>query len=223
MRARTVAALGVAGALMVGAAGTAISDEVFESPAEGQQFQYFGPARDASDPDQPESMDNDVARFDTTTGAPVGMTRKVDERVFELDNQLGFKYFMANRNCGAGSPRIQLAVDEDGDGTADGNLHGHVEPPTFACATGKWVYQDLTDDLLRWEIGAGLSGSGGFPYKSWSQVEAVLGSAMVVRGSLIEDSQAFKVDNRGIAYYDLVSIGNRTFEDHNDTADTGTP
>lgn len=223
MRARTMAALGVAGVLIVGAAGTAISDEVFESGAEGPQFQYFGPARDAADPDQPESMDNDVALFDTTSGAPVGLTRKVDERVLELDNQLGFKYFMLDRQCGAGSPRMQLAVDLDGDGVSDGVIHGHIRPPYTSCEDEQWVYEDLTDDLPRWEITGTLPGARAFPFYTWTEVEGLLGGALVTRGTLIEDSQAFAVANRGHAFYDLVSIGNRTFEDHNDTADTGTP
>ena len=209
--------LGAVAALVPGA--VAISADVFES--QGQKFHYFGPATDATDPDQPESSDNDVARFDTTGEAPVGMTRKVDETVFALDNQLHFKYFLQNRTCGAGSPRIQLAVDTDGDGDVEGNLHGHVRPPYSACPPDKWVFEDLTDDELRWEIGAGLPGSRSFPYYTWTEVEGLLGAAIVRRGTLIEDSHAFSPANKGVAYYDNVQIGNQDFEDHNDSANTG--
>ncbi|HEX2038689.1 MAG TPA: hypothetical protein VHF47_03035 [Acidimicrobiales bacterium] len=214
---RRVLVVVVAAVLLLGAAATAVSSDLFESPSEGQQFQYFGTAFDDTDPDQAESSDNDVAHFDTTSGLPVGLRRNVGELVRELDNQLGFRYFMANRSCGAGSPRVQLAVDTDGDGVANGNLHGHVRPP-YTCAEDKWVYEDLTDDELRWEVGVGLPGTRAFPHRTWTEIEALLGNALVLTGALIEDSQAFAESNRGHAYYDLVSIGNRTFEDHNDTA-----
>lgn len=178
-----------------------------------QQFHYFGDAEDAFDPENP---DNEVAQFDTTSGAPVGMWRKVKETVAELDNQLGFKYFMSNRSCGAGSPRIDLGLDTNFDGRADAFLEGHVQP-NFVCLLNKWTYQDLTDDLPRWGS-RGLAGGPGNVYAPWSAVEAGFGSVPVVYGQLVEDSQSFKLDNRGIAFYDLVSIGNHTFEDHSDSA-----
>ncbi|HEV2812636.1 MAG TPA: hypothetical protein VGW10_05225 [Solirubrobacteraceae bacterium] len=210
---------GIVAALVPGT--IAVGSSLFES--QGQQFHYFGPATDATDPDQPESSDNDVARFDTTGVAPVGMTRKVDETVFALDNQLEFKYFYVGRSCGAGSPRIQLAVDVDGDGDTEGNLHGHVRPPYSACAMNKWVFEDTTDDERRWEIGAGLPGARPFPFYTWTEVEGLLGAATVRRGSLIEDSHAFSPANKGEAFYDRVQIGNEHFEDHNDSANTGVP
>jgi hypothetical protein len=220
MRRRSVVIVVAVAALMLGATTMAVSSDLFEGPSEGQQFKYFGPAFDDTDPDQetPGVDDNDVAHFDTTGEAPVGMFRNVGELVWELDNQLGFKYFLVNRTCGAGSPRIQLAVDEDGDGVADGNLHGHVRPPWANCPSGKWVYEDLTDDELRWEVGVGLTGARAFPFRTWTEIENLLGPATVLSGMLVEDSHAFSAANKGHAYYDLVTIGNRTFEDHNDSA-----
>lgn len=232
MRRRSLVVGIIAAVLVLGLGAVAMSAGPFEQPAEGQQFLYFGPAEDGSDPDMPESTDNDVAHFDTTSGEPVGMFRRLGqpgsdagEQVFELDNQLGVKYFLESpRQCGAGSPRIQLAVDEDGDGSPDGNLHGHIpDPPAYNnnCPNDKWVYVDLADDEPRWEIGPGLTGARAFPFYTWTEVEGFLGPAFVTEGMLIEDAQAFKGDNRGIAFYDLVSIGNRTFEDHNDSGERG--
>jgi hypothetical protein len=210
MRKTIGAALGAALLLVftVGTAGTA-SPPREES---GQKFHFVGNATDALDP---ENQDNEVARFDTTSGAPVAMIRNVDELVRELDNQLGFKYFMQNRNCGAGSPRIDLGLDTNDDGRADAFLEGHVQPD-FLCVPNKWIYQDLTDDLPRWGS-RGLTGGPGNVYAPWEVVEAGFGSVNVVYGQLIEDSQSFKLDNRGIAFYDLVSLGNVTFEDHTDS------
>jgi hypothetical protein len=178
-----------------------------------QHYLLYGDATDAADPQNP---DNDVVQFNTTAGGPVFMFRNMNEVVAELDNQLELKYYMQNRNCGAGSPRIDLGLDTNGDGRADAFLEGHVED--FVCPNqNTWVYEDLTDDLPRWGS-RGLSGGPGPAYEPWDAIEAEFGAVPVVYGMLVEDSQVFKADNRGIAYYDLVSIGNFTFEDHSDTA-----
>jgi hypothetical protein len=232
-RARIPLLIGCTGALVLSFSAVAFSQPPsptppFEQPSEGFPFAYFGAAEDAADPDQPEASDNDVAHFDTTGEEPVGMFRKLGqpgsqagETVFGLDNQLGFKYFFVDRTCGGGSPRIQLAIDLDGDGDSEGNLHGHVSPPWAGCEMEEWVYENLTDDQLRWEVGAGLPGSRPFPFFTWDEIETAFGTASVLEGSLVEDAHAFSAPNRGDAFYDLVSIGNRTFEDHNDSAQRG--
>ena len=186
-----------------------------ESPA--PKFLLFGNAADAVDPQNP---DNEVVLFNTTSGAPVLMFRKVFETVAELDNQLEFKYYMQNRNCGAGSPRIDLGLDTNNDGRADAFLEGHVQPDFLCPNQNMWAYQDLTDELPRWGS-RGLTGGPGPGYVPWRVIEAAFGAVPVVYGMLVEDSQIFKPDNRGIAYYDLVSIGNRTYEDHSDSARCG--
>jgi hypothetical protein len=211
MRRKVFAAVALAGVIVTTVA--AGSSRFFEPS--GQQFRYFGDARDWTDPQN--RGENDVVRFDTTSGEPVRMTRKVRELVRELDNQLEFKYYMKDRNCGAGSPRIDLALDTNDDGRRDAFLEGHVQPDFLCPVQNTWVYQDLTDDLPRWGS-RGLPGGPGNVYAPWSAVETAFGGVEVLYGMLVEDSQAFKVDNRGIAFYDLVSIGNRTYEDHRDSA-----
>ena len=214
-RVKVALVVGVVAALIPGT--IAIGANVFES--QGQQFHYVGPATDAVDP-QNSGADNDVARFDTTSGAPVAMARKMKERVRDLDNQLEFKYFMQNRNCGAGSPRIDLGLDTNGDGSADAFLEGHVQP-NFVCPNqNEWVFQDLTDQLPRW-ASRGLTGGPGNTFVPWETLEQTFGDVPVVFGQLVEDSQAFKPDNRGIAFYDSVQLGNQDFEDHNDSANSG--
>ncbi len=202
-----VAGAGLLVATLVGGVGGA------EAP--NQQFRLYGPAGDAVDPHNP---DNEVVIFDTTSGAPVFMFRPVHELVAELDNQIEFKYYMQDRNCGAGSPRVDLFLDINNDGRVDGVLEGHVQPD-FACPNqNTWVYQDLTDDVPRWGSRGGLPGGPGNFYAPWDAVEATFAGATVLFGMLVEDSQAFKADNRGIAYYDLVTIGNKTYSDHSDSA-----
>ena len=84
------------------------------------------------------------------------VSRRLNVKIHQLDNMLEFKAYFQNRSCGGGSPRIQLAVDLDGDGVSDGNLHGHWPPPPFSgCLPNRWAYNDLTDELPRWEIGSG--------------------------------------------------------------------
>ena len=204
----TLATLTLLLGTMVGGVGGA------EAP--NQKFRLYGTAADVVDPQNP---DNEAVLFDTTSGEPVLMFRTMNELVVELDNQLEFKYYMQNRNCGAGSPRITLGVDDDEkDKTADFFLHGHVQPD-FACPNqNTWVYQDLTDNAPRWET----TGPAPTPLPAfanpWDTVETAFGGMTVVFGLLVEDSQVFKADNRGHAYYDLVTIGNHTYTDHSDAA-----
>jgi hypothetical protein len=142
-----------------------------------------------------------------------------------LDNQLGLKYFFVEpRTCGGGSPRITLLVDSDGDGDTDFAAHGHVNPPVYtACIQDKWVYEDLADDMPRWEVtpGGAVPGIPVFPLSSWEALEAAITAAFpthkILAGFLVDDSCSFFAAACGKAYYDLVTIENRTLEIWQDT------
>jgi hypothetical protein len=147
-----------------------------------------------------------------------------------LDNQLGLKYyFVAPRTCVGGSPRITLLIDGDGDGNFDFAAHGHVNPPALAgCLPNKWVYENLTDDLGRWEI----TGPQVVPtvppnaYVPWevleSGVTATFPNHKVLAGFLLDgESCSFNALGCGKAYYDLVTIENRTLENDQDTVKNG--
>jgi hypothetical protein len=146
-------------------------------------------------------------------------------RITALDNQLGLKYyFQAPRTCGAGSPRLTLLIDSDGDGEFNFAAHGHVNPPVYtACVVNKWVYENLTDDLLRWEVtpGGAVPGVPVFPFVPWETLEAAVTTAFpnhkVLAGFLVEDSCSFFPAACGKAYYDLVTVENRTLEIWQDT------
>ncbi|HEV3475539.1 MAG TPA: hypothetical protein VG602_09250 [Actinomycetota bacterium] len=185
------------------------------------KFQLFGLlAEDGFDPQNPT---NEVVHVNTTDGQPVGVIRDLHGvPLATLDDQLEFKYYMEDRECGAGSPRIMLILDTNNSGkfeeTEDTFLHGHIKPP-YVCLPDEWVHEDLTDSLPRWEGGP----FGNFPLDPWPAVEAALGATPVLFGFLIEDSQVFAPQNRGNAYYDSLAIGNRTLEDHSDTARNCSP
>jgi len=145
-----------------------------------------------------------------------------------LTNQIGLKYyFVAPKSCGAGSPRVTLLIDGDGNGTTDFAAHGHVNPPVYsACVTNKWRYEDLTDDMPRWEVtGATVPGIPVFPFTPWKAAAAAITAAFpnnrVVAGFLIDgESCSFGVAaNCGKAYYDLLTIENRTLEIWQDTVE----
>src|SRR5688572_32043757 len=107
--------------------------------------------RDDIDPENPT---NDTISIDTTGGV-VGLAfRNLPPgiKITALDNHLDLKYFFESRSCAAGSPRVTLLIDSDGDGDFNFAAHGHVNPPAFAaCLAEMWIYENLTDNLKRWE------------------------------------------------------------------------
>jgi hypothetical protein len=146
-------------------------------------------------------------------------------KITALDNQLGLKYyFVAPRTCGGGSPRVTLLVDGDGDGDTDFAAHGHVNPPVYtACIENKWIYEDLADDLPRWEVtpGGAVPGIPVFPFSPWESLEGAIAAAFpnhrITAGFLVDDSCSFFPAACGKAHYDLLTIENRTLEIWQDT------
>ena len=146
-------------------------------------------------------------------------------RIGAFTNQLGLKYyFVSPRTCGGGSPRITLLVDSDGDGDTDFAAHGHVNPPVYtACIQDKWKHEDLADDLPRWEVtpGGAVPGVPVFPFTPWKTFAAAVTTAFpdhkILAGFLVDDSCSFFAAACGKAYYDLVTIENRTLEIWQDT------
>jgi len=147
-------------------------------------------------------------------------------KITALTNQLGFKYyFVAPRSCGGGSPRVSLQVDSNGDGQPDFTLHGHVNPLLnyAGCPSDKWVYEDLGDDLPRWEVtpAGAVPTVGPYPYAPWKTMAAAVTAAFpnhkILSGYLVDDSCSFFPLACGKAYYDLLTIENRTLEIWQDT------
>lgn len=229
MHRRLFLSLLAAGALvLMTVPGAAARHEGSGEPKQGGKSKLFGTAQDDVDP---ESEWNEVVSCDTKTGAPCGLNRKTNKlKVAMLDNELELKMYFVDRTCNAGSPREVVVIDVDGQGRDfDLVLDGHVgAPPNFTgCPPNMWQYQDLTDNLPRWDVRALTAGSqptGTAPnvYLPWDTVEAAVSSSFPNHSvhllRLVDDSGAFSPLAQGCAYYDVISLGPRTVTDWSDTA-----
>lgn len=185
----------------------------------GFKFELFFTAQDDSDPKNPT---NQVISMEPTNTGAIGVAiRKLNPgvKIDTLTDQLQLKYLFPTRSCGGGSPRFQLAIDTDGDGTSNGNAFGYVGHGPFGtgCLTAVWDIIDMTDNVGRWD----LSQFGGGMTMTWDLAVLFVNSAFpnhqVLRGSLVDDSATFSPPATGKAFYDLVTIGHRTLENWQDT------
>lgn len=207
-----------------------------ELPGLGHKFELFGEMVKDIDPENSVGHGGNSGggaggnEVISTTTTPAGFSlayRKLGAgiKITALTNQIGLKYyFVAPRTCGAASPRVTLLIDSDSDGDTDFAAHGHVNPPLYGgCVQNKWKYEDLTDELPRWEVtpGGAVTGIPVFPYTPWKAFAAAVTTAFpnhtVTAGFLVEDSCSFEPQTCGKAYYDLLTIENRTLEIWQDT------
>ena len=191
-----------------------------ELPGMGHKFQLFFAMIDNQDP---QNVTNDVISVLTTTAYPDGIgvaARNLPPgiKITALTDQIQLKYYFPGRSCDGGSPRIQLAVDLDGDGNFDGNAFGYVGHGGFGtgCLTGVWDFIDMTDAVpARWDL-TQLGGG----YQNWPGVLAFFAlhpNHRILSGSLVDDSCSFALASCGQAYYDLLTVENRTLENRQDT------
>ncbi|HKO59548.1 MAG TPA: hypothetical protein VJV03_00180 [Pyrinomonadaceae bacterium] len=177
------------------------------------EFTLFGSAQEATDP---ENSSNEVVLIDGDAGSGgVSKDLPAGTKATDIDNQVNLKYYhVAPKTCTLGSPRIQLAIDTDGDGDFDGNAFGYVGHAPFGggCLTGVWDFNDMTDAVGRWD----LSQVGGGMTLNWDAMEAYLAATypnyQILSGSLVEDGYP------GDSYYDLITIGDCTFDGDDDVA-----
>jgi len=216
-------------------------------PSGEKGFLLGGTAQNAQDPENPA---NDVIMINTLAPPYYGtVSRVLGVQIAALDNMLEFKSYFQNRSCGGGSPRIQLAIDLNGDGVPDGNAFGYTAPPFAGCPPNRWQYDDLTDELPRWDVTQLAASSLGFPspgaictdprfstipglcpfqtnsgYIPWIVFKTVLTSLFpnhrVCKGALVDDS-GWMPAAAGVAYYDIISLGRATWEDHEDSVGRG--
>lgn len=191
-----------------------------ELPGLGHKFHLlFAMVKDQD----PQNLTNDVISVFATTAIPAGIGVAVRNlppgiKIGALDHQINLKYFFPTRTCQNGGPRIQLAIDTDGNGQSNGNAFGYVGHLPFGggCITGEWDIIDMTDNIGRWD----LSQLGGGMTFTWDQAEAFIAAFtnhQVLTGSLVDDGCAGGGALAcGQAYYDLLTIENRTLENRQD-------
>jgi len=212
-----------------------------ELPGLGHKFELFGAMIRDTDPENLVGNSgesgggvggNETISAVTAPGAMAFAYRNLPPgiKITALTNQIGLKYyFVAPRTCAAGSPRITLLVDAYGDGSLVFGAHGHVNSPTFAaCVMNKWITEDLTDDKGRWEVtGTAAQAASGIPpnaYMPWKAFAATIAANLPnhkVRAGFLLDGESCQFAPTpatcGKAYYDLVTIENRTLEIWQDT------
>jgi hypothetical protein len=197
-----------------------------ELPGLGHKFELLFAMNDDQDP---QNLTNDVISVLTNPTYPAGIgvafrNTPPGFKIGALTNQIQLKYyFVPPRNCGGGSPRIQIAIDTDGDGNSNGNAFGYVGHTAFGggCLTGVWDFVDMTDALpARWDLT-----QFGLGYQNWSGVVTAITTTYpnhkVLSGSLVDDSCSFSPTSCGKAYYDLFTFENRTLEQDQDTVKNG--
>lgn len=191
----------------------------------GSKFKFYGTGANAADPQNP---DNDVVSIDTTDPSRYGgMFRTFGDhvKVEQLTNQLGLKYYLVGRTCAGGSPRLSIFIAPTGNPKDDLRaVYGYVGTGAFGggCPSNTWVYQDLSQGP-QWDLQSQYGQGYG---NTWAQVVAYFDTNYpdhrVVYGYLDDDSAGFAPTTIGCAYYDLVSIGVRTFTNHDDASGKGT-
>jgi hypothetical protein len=205
-----------------------------------------GTAQLAQDPENPA---NDVIVIRTDIAPFFGtVSRTVNVKADKLDNMLEWKSWYdtlgTTKTCIGGSPRLQLAVDLDGNGQPNGNIfldtgfNGSGSP----CAPNTWLYEDSTGGDGQFGLGpfpstgfaqpneeaecaASQLGGPGVPGAgvTWSTCEAFLATFplhLVCTVALVDDT-FFIPGMTGTAYYDIISGGRATFEDRHDIAGRG--
>src|SRR5438093_1309923 len=191
-----------------------------------------------TDPAANESATTDPPDPNAIAGAFRRLGDKV--QVGMLTNQVELKYFLVGRTCGGGSPRIQLGISGDGNGTfdqfpggPDQNAFGYLGNMPFGggCLPNLWVHEDMTNSVPKWDLsqwtpfGASAFCGGNAMTCTWSQMvtfcNTVFPNHQVLNANLVDDAASFFVAGRGCAYFDLVTTGARTLNDHTDTSGGG--
>jgi hypothetical protein len=202
-----------------------------EAQGLGLKFELLFAMMNAQDP---QNSDNDVIVVNTAPfmGNVIGAAVRnmlPGAKIATLTNQISLKYlFVPPRSCGGGSPRIQLFINP-GDGTPSHNAFGYVGNAPFGAgciSDGNWHFQDMTDNVMRWDLSQWFTrGAACDMTCTWSQVVAFFNTFVpnhvVLSGGVFDDSGSFSVLAAGQAFYDLLTVENRTLENRQDTVCLG--
>jgi hypothetical protein len=160
-------------------------------------------ARGELDPNNPT---NQVFAFKTDATHFGSIVRSLGTGipVANFRDQLQLKYYLQNKTCAGGSPRFQLSVDQDGNGTVDHEAFGYLGTLPFGggCNTNQWTFQDGSDGVARWD----LSQFGGSPANTFDQMvtffETGFPNHKVKAASIVEDPGAAP----GCSFYDQLDF-----------------
>lgn len=135
---------------------TVVSSAAVFAQEGSNNFKLGGTAVQAYDP---ENAVNEVIKIRTDVAPYFGtVSRRLNTKVTKLDNLLEFKaWFLdasglggvigAQKTCFGGTPRMQLSVDTDGNGSADANAlgyYGNAFDFFSGCPNEVWMYEDFT-------------------------------------------------------------------------------
>jgi hypothetical protein len=208
-----------------------------EAQGLGPKFELLFAMANAQDP---QNSDNNVITLNTgpslMKSSVIGVAVRnmvPGAKIETLTNQISLKYLLVGRTCSGGSPRIQLFIDP-GDGTSRHNAFGYVGHGSFGtgCITGMWDTVDMANltgnfadpvPVPRWDLSQWFSH--GVPACdmtcTWPQVVAFFDTTfpnhVVLSGGVFDDSCSFDPASCGTAFYDLVTVENRTLENKQDT------
>lgn len=198
-----------------------------EAQGLGQKFELLFSMVNAQDP---QNSDNDVIALNTGPfpSAVIGVAVRnmlPGAKIETLTNQVSIKYlFMPTRTCSGGAPRIQLFIDP-GNGTSPHNAFGYVGNAPFGAgciSDGNWHFQDMTDNVARWDLSQWFTrGATCDMTCTWAQVVAFFDTTfpnhVVLSGGVFDDACSFSAPACGQAFYDLLTVENRTLENRQDT------
>ena len=125
---------------------------------------------------------------------------------------LSTDYNVTDDDCAGGSPRFQLALDDDADGTSDGNVFVYLgEAPNFTgCAENTW---ESSGELIgSTEERFDLTQFGGEFYSTNEDLIAQLGDAEILEVTLVADGGWAFEDGEQTVLIDNVSVNGTDYE-----------
>ena len=158
----------------------------------------------------PNNADNQVFAFKTDATHFGNIYRQFGSsgiKAGQLLDQLQVKYFLQGKSCASGSPRFQLGIDKDGNGSIDGNAFGYFGTLAFGggCTSDAWTFQDGTDGVPRWDI----TQLGGTPANTFSGMVTFLDTTYpnhkVRRAAIVEDNTTGGAQ-AGCSFYDQIDV-----------------
>ncbi|HLJ50075.1 MAG TPA: hypothetical protein VKU01_28870 [Bryobacteraceae bacterium] len=215
-------------ACVLGATGLLCAADGSGNENNGGNFKFVGGMQAGQDP---QNNTNSVITVTTTPTVIGALVRNINGQVQvnSLTDELSLKYFFVNRTCSGGSPRFQIQVSLTGKNN-DPNAHnafGYLGTLPFGggCLANTWTFNDLakTDDpVARWDLSqfdsstpSPVATCGNAMTCTWSQVVTYFSqfpNHRVLQLVLADDSCSFAATSCGTAYYDVITMGDRTLD-----------